>query len=514
MHTALSIWKHIYNKFNLDFDIETKIKDDLFLVNIQSKPQITPYGIKFKNFEEATNALNTYTISIISYLFTKQIIDKKIFIACNKDFDLLNYSINSIFNNRIFVAKNTIDPFLFQNEIKNNYDYAIYFEFNEFDQFWYVKLFDQNKLISINQMTNLVETMIHFDEIINFTNDQSNVNYVSIDQIYNSIEFDQYHQATQINSYSYASDLNSMTNIDFILKKITNHLQLQQKKSNKSFFSNKFFFKYIRYLKYKKSDVFILYNQKKNFKFAFKIKSKLWYKIPSYNEIKSDELLYLLINFYSFSWKNKNFDQKDQIIIKPNQINEITNLLSSLGFNWTYVDSIDKNNLINIIDNPIDYSNYNLVFQVCKMLDTYKKNNNLLYLKYKKMKNFFKSNIIKHFTINCSYMDLNKLTNDNLKQIIDNFNLKHKWKIDWNNSKIVNFQDQTTHYLVNLEMKNNNNNNKKINFYVYKHLANEWITIKANYNDKNIKNKLNRFFAFWNLIFKTKKIKKIIKKCL
>ncbi|MGZ9763073.1 MAG5620 family putative phospho-sugar mutase [Mycoplasma sp. 5912] len=314
----------------------------------------------------------------------------------HKSIKLLEYNINVI--NEFIIINTTLGI---------DVDYYIYLYKNPFNNNYYIKIYHDLFLISVNEQKQLLNNVFEFDKQIILHNFY-NLFILKIDKflsfyklklenqkhlfLENQIDRNNLNIKIAINNPADNNILQSLLNsLGFNVKEASN-LRIQERSKNLFWI----FFKWNLFSYQKSKTDFLITSDKKNrYNFFFNINDR-------YIKINNEELIYFYINYFFLQWKNENKLQQNKVIITHSVSKNIINLLNNFNIPYEFAEKSDTKNVLfaNILEHfgannnqALEFSNLQFIINICQMLLSYKNNNNLLDYKYLKMRNYFKNTI-------------------------------------------------------------------------------------------------------------------------
>ncbi|MEA4276299.1 MAG5620 family putative phospho-sugar mutase [Mycoplasma sp. 21DD0573] len=432
-----------------------------------TRAKSTVYGIEFDTQNQlGYNNLNPYTLLNLISLFDKSLPRKSIFNRRRKVLVALKnkVNINSKLQNLLIRFLNDkkyhvytfnidkLNDFFINTSVNNmDLDYSVYLDYKETNNKFYLKIYNKNKLISLEEQEKLINELYEVKDHI-FVSDSNYSIVLNSDKVIDSAyenflksvkyEFD-FSSNNKLVVYTLISDNLSnyiinrfLSNLNVKVSKLNPTLNKDLKNKNSTFS----IVKWALSTNYN-ANLIIVMDEHNDIKLFARVKN-------SFVELNNDQIAYLFISNQYLKWKETKLTDKPNIFIPLDASELIINLLNTFKIPYEFENKMyDPNNILfaynsnsfsNDINEHLSFENYDFLFNFCVMLQEYLENNNLLTLKYNKMIESMNKTYYVYSYINKTVQDMknvfdylvNKPTGFLKKSKIDKLQL-----LDWDNTK-------------------------------------------------------------------------------
>ncbi|MBU4692684.1 hypothetical protein KQ876_00470 [Mycoplasma sp. CSL7491-lung] len=515
-----SIFYSTYEEFISKFQ-ETEQSN----LDILKQPKSTIYGIEFdSNWILGLNNFNLFTILSITEIFCSNLRknNRKILMGKNKNID------NKIFNSMISIAnKNGSDIFTYNTEEINEFiilntlrgmdiKHSILLDYNPTNNKYYIKIYNSNEMISIDDQNIIIEALNGFNKFI-IPNNNYDTTVLNIEKLFKVIDkkiiepqikkFKKIYKKPQFHIQTLISNKQD----NYIVTKMLSNSGFKVSKLQSSLSKNiindiNFYnlYKLFNTTTYK-ADLIIKLDQNSNLSMIVRVKN-------SYIKLSEDELIYLYISYSFLKWKKSGETIYKNIFLPHDVSSNILNLMNMYSISYRFENELKSNDVLlaynkNKFSNSNNYNlnleNFDFILNYCLMLYDYKINNNLFAYKYKKMIDDNSNILIKNYSYKMT-LEKSILISD---KIIDQSKISKKYKLD--NLTKINVEVPDFYYLLKGEIKSKNRTNnfsltydkskQKMNFKIEvesKNKKTSWISDLL--YSKKLQIQLNKLIKKWH----------------
>ncbi|QKT05596.1 MAG5620 family putative phospho-sugar mutase [Mycoplasma sp. OR1901] len=510
-----SIFYSTYEEFKNKFqEQETNGLDNL------KQPKTTIYGIEFDTDNIlGLNNFNLFTVLAITDIFCTNLRknNRKILVGKSKYID------NKLLDSMIKIAnKNSaeiftynteeINEFIILNTLKGmNIKYSILLDYNPVNNKYYIKIYNSNELISLEEQNIIIESLNDFNKLL-ILNHNTDSTVLNIEKLFSLIDkkniqpqlmkFKNIYKKPQFHVQTLISNKQDNYIITQMLSNVGFKVSKLQSGLSKNIINDINFYNLYKLFNTStyKADLIIILDQNSNLNIIVRVKN-------SYIKLSEDELIYLYINYSFLKWK-KNGEIIYKNIFLPHDVSSnILNLMNMYSISYKFENELkpkdvllayNKNKFSTSNSYNLNLENFDFIFNFCLMLYDYKINNNLFAYKYKKMLDDNSNILIKNYayktTLDKSILIAQKIMNE--AKISKKF---HFEKLEYINVDVPDFCYLikgliTSKNKINIFTLTYDKSKQKMNFKVEIKHNNKWITKISNYfYNKKLQRNLNKF---------------------